>query len=917
METEVIGREAELERIERWLEGPRPSMLLIEGEAGIGKTTLWRAAVAGAERRGARLLTCALAESEARLAFAGLSDLVRPHLGHAVSALAPPQARALEAALLLRDATEGLPDERAVAFGFLGLLAELSRQGPVVIAVDDLQWLDASSIAVLRFSARRLSSEPVGLLVARRVEAGSDGHPLEVALALDNVELIKVDSLTLGALHRLLRVRRGRPLTRPLLSRVHTASNGNPLHAIELTRALDQAAVGERRSLPGLLRARVLALPLESRRGLALAAASSDLSTSTLSRALGTDIVRQLEAAVEAELVTIEAGRVRFTHPLVASVAEDTVGEDGVQLLHRALAETSVSAEDRARHLGRATTMPDRDVAQALEDAARDVRRRGARSVAAELFEAAARLTPGGADGDRGRRALAAAWVTFEAGDSQRAEEVLTRLVDDLPEQNARCEARWRLGTVLDETGRWRAAMALWTDALAATDDPSLQAEIGRAMAITTIYTGTAEDAARFADDAVVAAERSGDRRQLAYALAARAFIAVTSGDEEYRPTIERALALEGGAEGGFGEWSPTAVAAECARHTGDIEGSRSYYAYVLDRAVEQGDANVEQWAAFGLAQGDLLAGELGRADRLADMVVEFAEQTDVMRIPSLTLRANVDAHLGRVAAARKLLAPAMELASAEDEAAHLYNACVVSGFVSVCENDVTEAAAHYGRARELAADLGLGHATAMRAFLYEAEAAAAAGLLEQADQALAAFDRAAGSRPIAWATVIHGRAVGARRAAIGELSEAGTLLDHALEADEGIMRIERGRTLLLLGTVRRRAREHSAARTALDRALAIFEAVGATPFSTRVRLELARIPGRRTTDPKLLTDAERRIAELVATGRSNKEVAAALVLSVKTIEVTLTRVYRKLGVRSRAELARGWDGPTEEPTKQ
>ena len=912
---EIVGREAELAAIERWLDEPRPGALLIEGEPGIGKTTLWRAAVMRAETRGIRLLTCALAESEARLAFAGLSDLVRPHLGEALSTLARPQARALEEALLLTEASEGLPDERAVSFGFLGLVSELSRQAPLAIAVDDLQWLDASSLAVLRYSVRRLETDSIALLFARRVEAGLERDPLGFTSALGELQRIEVGPLTLGALHRLLRMRLGHPLTRPVLSRLHAASNGNPLHAIELARSLDPDDPEYLGSLARVMQVRVAALPAESRVALALAAASSDPSVSLLSRALGRNILPPLEPAVHAELVSIEANRVRFAHPAVASAAREVVGDEA-QAIHQSLAAVSESLEERARHLGHATTEPDEDVARALEDAAREARRRGAPSVAAELFERSARLTLGEAESDRGRRTLAAAQTAFEAGDTSHAEALLEELVRELPEGDLRSEASWRLGTVLDETGRWREAMAIWTDAREATADPRLRAEISRSMAITTTFTGNTADATRYANDAVHAAKTSGEPRQLAYALAARAYVAVASGDEDFRPAISRALALEGRVDDAFGEWSPTAVAAECARHSGDVDAARQHYAAVLERAIEHGDANIEQWASFGLASVDLLAGDLARADRLADVVLDIADQTDVMRIPSRTLRAHVDAHLGRTKSASELLAAATAQAEAEGEAVHLYNASVVHGFLALCESDASTAAAHYGRAHGLAVDLGLAHATALRSFLYEAEAAAVAGLVEQADAALAAFDLASSRQRPAWATALHNRALAARCAADGDLAGAEALLGQSLAADEGAMPLERGRTLLLLGTVRRRARRRKAAREALQEALAVFQEHGAALLAAQASAELGHLGGNAATSSEL-TPTEQRVAQLVAEGMKNKEVAAALFLSVKTVEVTLTRVYRKLGVRSRSELARRAADLAKPPPKE
>src|SRR3990172_9168871 len=177
---EIVGRDAELAMIENVVSRAPdrlPAALVLEGEAGIGKTTLWRTAVEHAEAAGHRVLSCVLAQGESRLAFAGLADLAAEALEGGSVALAEPQRAALEEALLLRTGTRALPDERAVAFGFLGLLLALTAETPVTLAIDDVQWLAPSSGAMLSFAVRRLRSEPVLLLLARRLEAGADPDP--------------------------------------------------------------------------------------------------------------------------------------------------------------------------------------------------------------------------------------------------------------------------------------------------------------------------------------------------------------------------------------------------------------------------------------------------------------------------------------------------------------------------------------------------------------------------------------------------------------------------------------------------------------------------------------------------------------------------------------------------------------------
>ena len=266
-------------------------------------------------------------------------------------------------------------------------------------------------------------------------------------------------------------------------------------------------------------------------------------------------------------------------------------------------------------------------------------------------------------------------------------------------------------------------------------------------------------------------------------------------------------------------------------------------------RARNVGDANVEQWASFGLASTEILAGGYERASDLADTVLDIADQTGQMLIPARSLRAHVGA------------------------------------------------------------DLGFAHATAIRAFLSEAEAAAAVGELAQAEAALAAFEAVTnGTRPPWSATLLH-RARASVLVARGNLEAASAELEAAVATDNGLLP-DHGRALLALGSLSRKRRQYARARDLLGQSLALFEGLGARPWIDRASAELARIPGRRSTEQHGLTDAETRIAELVAGGRTNRDVAAALFLSVKTVEVTLTHIYQKLGVRSRTELAHRFREP-------
>ncbi len=613
------------------------------------------------------------------------------------------------------------------------------------------------------------------------------------------------------------------------------------------------------------------------------------------------DAREALQPALVAELVVLDGEVVRFAHPLVAEAAVDGSGEVP-RAAHRALAAVAGTAEERARHLGLAADGPDEAIALELQEAAANARRRGARAASAELYEEAGRLTPADGVAGRGRRLLEASRAYYEAGDAERALRLLSALVDELPEGAERVEARWRLGTVLDETGHAERAKLLWEEGLGATTDPGMTSELHRSLAYTSIYTGSTTEAAEHAAAAVAAAETSGDSRRIAYALSVAAFVAVMSG-AAYEQPLRRALALEHELDT-VDEWSPSAVAAECQRLAGMVAEARDSYETVRRRAIEAGDATVEQWAAFGLAYTEMLSGNYARAADLADSVLDLSDQMDVMRIPARTLRANVHVYAGDRAVARAMVMESLAAARTTGEPMHEFSALVVLAFIEGSEGDAAAAASVYALARGLTDKLGTRNSTVLRALLFEVEASSAAGLLEQASDARRAFEAKAQDDQPLWLRNLSLRADAALYAAADDLPRARDALEQAVANPDSQVPFEAARTELAYGSVLRRMRQHTAARGALTAAHAIFERQGADAWEARALDELARVPGRRPHDRSELTDAERRIVEIVIAGRSNKEVAAALFLSVKTVEVTLTRVYRKLGVHSRTELA-------------
>jgi predicted ATPase len=395
----VVGREAEVAVLAGFLAAgvSEPRALVLDGEAGIGKTTLFEEAVAGARERGIAVFACRPAGAETSFSFAALADLLRPVLPEGLRRLPLPQRRALSAALLLEDVQGSAPEVRAIAFAVLRLLEECGG-GPVLVAVDDVQWLDAASASVLAFALRRLEATPAAILVARR-SSGDEAAPLGLDRAFPGERLrrLRLGPLSVGATHRLLRGRLGVSFPRPTLIQLHETSGGNPFYALELGRAIGQAgARGSARgrlsvptSLAGLVSARLAALPEDVREVLEPVALLSE-PTVTIIEMVATDgatVLRRLRAAEAATVLQLDEERVRFSHPLLAARVEAELEPRRRRLLHRRLAQLVADPEQRARHLALGANGPRANVASELEAASAIAASRGASRAAAELAE--------------------------------------------------------------------------------------------------------------------------------------------------------------------------------------------------------------------------------------------------------------------------------------------------------------------------------------------------------------------------------------------------------------------------------------------------------------------------------------------------------------------------------------------------
>jgi predicted ATPase len=357
----VVGREEELRSLREFLDGrpagTGPNAFVWEGEAGIGKSTLWLAAVEAASERGLRVLASRPGEAERELAHAGLGDLFDGALDDVLPELPAPRRRALEVALLVGDAAGAPVDARALGVAVRSSLQLLAADEPVVIAIDDVQWLDASSASALAFALRRLAETDILLLLARRVGSGAPTSAVEDAVESDRIERVRVSPLSVGAIDQLVHDRLGRTFARPTQLRLHEGSGGNPFYALELARSFpDDEVVGGDPTLPlrvpatleELVHARLEGFAGPTREALVLASAHGRLTTAQL----GAAGIEQsaLDPALEENVLELLNGAVRFTHPLLGSVLYQRLPLGERQRVHRRLAELVDDSIGRARH---------------------------------------------------------------------------------------------------------------------------------------------------------------------------------------------------------------------------------------------------------------------------------------------------------------------------------------------------------------------------------------------------------------------------------------------------------------------------------------------------------------------------------------------------------------------------------------
>ncbi|MFD3581688.1 AAA family ATPase [Streptomyces sp. NPDC058683] len=913
----LTGRRALLDAA-RVQAAARPGVLL-HGPAGIGKSTLVTAlaeALAADAPPAGTVLRCSPAEEETRLPFAGLVSLFAQVPESCLETLPPEPRTALRAALLRGPEPAADRGRLAVRVAVLDALRSLAATGPVLLVVDGLQWLDEPTAEVLAFAVRRLEGPGIRMLAAERVADG--GQPERLRCCPPGTVELPVPPLTDGETARLVRADLGADLPPALLRAVQETAAGNPLYARELGRAARHAPAplgfGATPPVPPRLRNLLLeqarSLP-EAVRHTLLVASAAARPTLTLLRAAGLpDPAADLAEAERLGIATADAdGIVRFRHPVLRAAVHADAPEHGRRRAHARLAEAAAGPVDRARHLALAHPYEDEATARTLMSAAESARGDGSPGAAFELAALAARRTPAGRPTEHAERLLAAAEYACDAGRPEEAGEAAGAVL--ARSGSAAQRVRARLVLLLGAGQALESAEDLIAEGLRdAAGDPRSEARLHHWAAVRGLLCGELAEAARQARRAARQAAAAGDTDTRIGALATLARVRSLAGEPVAADAaLEEALALVGGAGGGPESRRLIRMRAILALDSDQVTEARDQVVRLLQEIGASAGAEEVTATLVALTRIQVRAGHCREALRTAARCSRALPQA----APALYAAALAATAGGPADEARRLAARAVQASEADGDRLFLLRALAVLGQAELLGGDPRGAAAAVEaleRVKELgeamcAADPPLLHwyADLAEALVVLGETDAAGAVLRDARARLP--DGAPGSVLAALE-----RAEGLREAGLGRAKEGAVRLRAAVERLRHLpLPVELVRTLIALGAVERRARRRNAAREALAEALETATRIGAVPLASRARDELARqAAGERGGETGAggpeLTPAEARIAELVGGGATNREVAAELFISVKTVEGALSRVYRKFGVRSRTALA-------------
>jgi len=917
----VFGRSAEAAAVLGLLDEPGAGAraLVVEGEPGVGKTALWSAGLEAAHAVGWTVMTARGSPGESGLSFAGLLDLMEQVPDDVLAQLPDLQRSAVDAALLRRaPATPVGP--REVGAGTLNVLRTLSTQRPVLLAIDDLPWVDAATVDVLWFALRRLGSAPVRLLACRRTIGGVvDGSAAESGadqgeIPLSTVQRIRVGPLGGAPIGSMLVDRFALALPAAAVERIAAQTGGNPFWALEIGAEFARSRAGGSTvaarpdldvdvpvppSLSALVARRLSTLEPAAHEVLLTIALLDQPSIAVARRALA-PTVRNVDAAidraVEAGVVAVSAGRLRAAHPLLSAAVIEMLPPLARAAAHRRLAEVVEDPEQRARHVLRAWDgEADAAVAASVEAGAQAAGVRGAVRAAAELAEHAAACTPEADLEDRCRRLRVAAEHHLQAADYERAR------------RNA--ELAWRSGApsrrhalpVLVEAQWWSEspdAAERFVAPLAADEslDPHTRAVV---LALAAdVGDGLGTPRATLARQSLELFELVGDDADgaaLCTALLYSAFAHLEAAKGIAFDVLSRIGKLQRDLPYVVSSNRAETVLACWYKDVDDLARSRPALLAAIGSTRDRGEDSMVPSLYGHLALTEIWSGNLAAAREALDLGLPLTPEGTTTPVGLLMADALLTLLTGDIAATRP------EIERLPDYGFMIAN---VKALAALLAGDDEAAADVLGRVQARAREVRVREPG--RRGRYEGDLGQALVNLGRIDEAraIAAELLEIGTSAARPTLIGVGRRIeGLVEAAAGDLDKSVSCLQAAVTAHQASpFRLELGRSLLALGQTQRRRKARAEARQALDAALACFEAIGAVPFADLARAELGK--GRRGSGGEALTPAEEQIADLVAAGQTNREVAARLFISVRTVETHLASIYRKLGLRSRSELA-------------
>jgi DNA-binding CsgD family transcriptional regulator len=936
-----IGRQAEVTEICGLLDGAGdpPLAIVIAGDAGIGKTVVWKHVLRGASRC-FRVLSCRPAQAETRLAFSALDDLFGEVLCEVLPALPAARRRALDTALLHgsdpgrpHEAAGGpgfpRPDRRVLARGVLDVLRILSRDTRLVLAVDDVQWLDRASASVLEFCIRRMDREAVSMLLT--VRGATMGLPLGLGRDVPpaRVRTVRLGPLGQGAIDDILRSRLGVTLPRYVLRRLCEAGGGNPFYALESARALlteggtclagDPIPVPD--SISELVRHRLRGLAGDSLLVGQLVAASSDKREQVIRAAFGDeDSWVSVDQAIDDGIIERNGGVLRFTHPVLGSVLYAEMGMSERRSVHGRLGMSAQNAEERAWHLALAAEGPCEEIALGLDAAARHAAGRGAPETAAALAEQAMRLTPGGRPEATRERIVHAADHHFRAGEIARCRELIESALDGCPRGALRASLLIRLATAHYHQSGWTLAEQLFREAAEeAAGDPALRAHAEQELALARLVAGDLQAASRWAAVSLRSAERAASPRLVAHSLARVAVFEFLQGNRIRLDLMRTAEALDASAGEGPVErlalFGPSLVRGVILKWCDRLDEARQWFADCYRHALDSGDEASLPFLLYHFSELECWAGNWATAEEYALEGCRVAREShqETMRAAALYSLALVRAHLGEADEARDCATEALTICERTGNVPLTTSVLSVLGFIALSAGDNQAAHDHLERVARMTAAVGLGEPSVVKFLPDEIETLAALGEVGLAHTYTRQLQDAGASRGRAWALAAAARCRAHLAGIEGDYEGAQTACKEALMEHARLpMPFELGRTLLVKGMIERRAKSKSAAGESLAQALSIFEQLGAELWAGKARRELSTISARPLADG--LTETQRRVAALVARGQTNREIAAAMFVTQNTVQTHIRHIFQKLGVRSRTQLAAHLLSPAATP---